>query len=356
MAKKLYNSTPRKKRSTTPLIDMPGLFDGIDIDVSRDFKISETVAIHDRHVSQRADRQDFKLDSGSLTRPSSLRFISFGSGSSGNCSYLGFDRGEGRSTGVLIDAGIEPDIVYAALRDNKIELSSISGILLTHDHGDHVKYAYNILRNNRHMVLYTTMRTMSGILRRHSVSRRIKDYHKIIYKEFEFEAGGFKVTAFETSHDGTENVGFSINSADGQHRFVIATDTGKITDRADAYLRQANYIVIESNYDLVMLRSGSYPEYLKARILSDRGHLDNVGAASYISEILNPGLSHVFLCHLSEENNTPEKALETMRRALTDKGLRIGDPANPLMSSDTDIALAVLPRRTVSPQYILRHR
>lgn len=309
-----------------------------------------------RHVSPSADRQNLSIDTTKLSRRSSLRFISFGSGSSGNCSYLGYDLGEGKSRGVLIDAGIEPDTVYASLRDNKIDLNTISGILLTHDHGDHVKYAYNILRANRHMVIYTTMRTMNGLLRRHNISRRIKDYHKIIYIEHPFTAGGMTITAFKTSHDGTENVGFAIETDDNEHNFVIATDTGVITPEADRYLRQANYIVIESNYDASMLRNGPYPEYLKARIQSERGHLDNREAARYIREIVRPQLSHIFLCHLSNENNTPELALENMRNALLEKGLRIGDPANPLMSADTDIALTVLPRREVTPQFILRHK
>lgn len=356
MAKKTTSSSSRRKRSTSPLNDLPGLFDNIDIDIAADDLAGDVIATHERHVSRQADSQDFAIDIAKLQRPSSLRFISFGSGSSGNCYYLGIDSGEGKSTGVLIDAGVEPDCVYKALRDNKIDIHTISGILLTHDHGDHVKYAYTLLRANKHMVLYTTMRTMSGILRRHNISRRIKDYHKIIYKEFEFDAGGFKVTAFETSHDGTENVGYAINTPDGIHHFVIATDTGKITDRADFYLRMANYIVIESNYDLRMLMTGRYPEYLKARIVGEHGHLDNTVASDYIKSIVSPALSHVFLCHLSEENNTPEIALENMQKALVEKGLRIGNPANPLMAADTDIAVGVLPRTGVSPQFLLRHK
>ena len=336
--------------------DLPGLFDNLDMDITDDSLSSQPAVVPPRHVSQAAASRDFNIEPAKLVRPSSLRFISFGSGSSGNCSYLGIDTGEGRSTGILIDAGVDPETVYQGLRDNKIDIRNISGILITHDHGDHVKYAYNIVRNNKHMVIYTTMRTMTGILRRHSISRRIKDYHKIIYKEFEFNAGGLAVTAFETSHDGTENVGFAINSPDGTHRFVMATDMGRISERADEYMRKANYIVIESNYDLHKLITGPYPEYLKARIAGERGHLDNTVAAKYISSIVEPKLTHVFLCHLSEENNTPDIAFTTMRDALIGKGLRIGDPSNPLMRDDTDIALAVLPRQGISPLFILRHK
>lgn len=361
MADRTNNGRPRRKRPSRPLNDLPGLFDYLDIDMARDDGYESVgsqpaITTEAPHVSQSAARQELGIDTSKLTRRSSLRFISFGSGSSGNCAYIGLDAGEGRSSGILIDAGVEPDTVYEGLRDNKIDPRTISGILLTHDHGDHVKYAYNIVRSNKHMVVYTTMRTMNGLLRRHSISNRIKDYHRIIYIEHPFDAAKFNITAFKTSHDGTENVGYAINSADGEHRFVIATDTGVVTPEADRYLRAANYIVIESNYDLRMLKDGPYPEYLKARIVSDRGHLDNVEAASYIGRIVTPSLSHVFLCHLSEENNTPEIAYETMYAALRDKGLRIGDPANPLMFADTDVALAVLPRRGITPQFILRHK
>lgn len=355
MASKNNTGKPRRRRSTSPIYDMPGLFDYLDIDISRQDDEPAKAVEMERHVSQAAEQQGLAIDPLKVKRSSSLRFISFGSGSNGNCSYLGFDEGEGRQSGVLIDAGVEPDKVYEALKDNKIDIKNISGILLTHDHGDHVKYAYNIVRSNRHMVVYTTMRTMTGILRRHNISNRIKDYQKIIYIEHPFQTAKFTVTAFKTSHDGTENVGFHIRSNDGRHQFVIATDTGFITSEADRYLRMANYLVIESNYDAKMLMNGRYPEYLKARIVGQRGHMDNTETADYLKEIVNPTLSHVFLCHLSEENNTPEIAYNTTYSALISKGLKIGDPANPLSAGDNcDIALAVLPRGEVSHQYILR--
>ena len=349
------NGKPRRKRSTNPINDLPGLFDYLDIDLSQSEISNESAPVRDRHISQLADQQSLEIDTNKIKRPSSLRYISFGSGSSGNCSFIGLDNGDGRITGVLIDAGVEPKTVYEALKDNKIDIKNISGILLTHDHGDHVKFIYPILRANKHMVVYTTMRTMSGLLRRHNISSRLKDYQRIIYIEHPFTAAKFNVTAFRTSHDGTENVGFAIDTTDNSHRFVIATDTGIITPEADNYLKKANYIVIESNYDHRMLLDGPYAEFLKARIIGDRGHLDTKVTADYLKKIYNPAISHIFLCHLSEENNTPETALRQTRDALLSLGLKIGDPANPLMAKDTDLALCVLPRKEVTPQFILRH-
>lgn len=350
MAKKL-SPLPRRRRPSAPLQDLPSLFDNIDIDMTRN-DIAGDIIRQNQHTAQAPGNQTLEIDPEKLVRKSALRFMSFGSGSSGNCAYIGIDRGP-HSSGLLIDAGVDPKIVYDALRDNKIDIDSIAGILLTHDHGDHVKYAYTILRAHKKMVLYATMRTMNGLLRRHNISRRIKDYHKAIYKEFPFEAAGLTVTAFDTSHDGTDNAGFAISTPDGEHNFVAVTDTGYITERADYYIQRANYLMLESNYDLDMLRHGTYAEYLKARIISERGHLDNAAAADYIRTKYHDGLSHIFLCHLSEDNNRPELAVETMRNALATRNLRIGDPANPL--ADVDVALAALPRFETSPLYILRH-
>ncbi|MDE6396503.1 MAG: hypothetical protein K2K84_04460, partial [Muribaculaceae bacterium] len=190
----------------------------------------------------------------------------------------------------------------------------------------------------------------------HSTSRPIKAYHTAIYKEFPFKTADFNITPFETSHDGTDNVGYFIETEDRKHRFVVATDMGKITERADFYMRQATYLMLESNYDMKMLMQGSYPEYLKARIIGDRGHMDNTVATEYVCQIYNPELTHVFLCHLSEDNNTPAIALSTLRTALENKGLRVGEPSSPLMADSLDVGLTALPRFESSPLYILRRK
>lgn len=133
-----------------------------------------------------------------------LSFISFGSGSSGNCSYVG----DG-NTGLLIDAGVDFNTVVAELGRNGIPMNRVKGILLTHDHSDHVRFVYSFVRKYRHMAVYCTPRVLNGMLRRHSISNRIKDYHHPIYKEHPFKVGSFEVVAFEVMHDGTDNAGFS---------------------------------------------------------------------------------------------------------------------------------------------------
>ena len=275
-----------------------------------------------------------------------IQFVSFGSGSSGNCSFLGNE-----NEGVLIDAGVDPDHVYRDLEANGINIRRVKGILLTHDHADHIRYAYRIVRENKHMRIYCTPRLMGGMLRHHNVSRRIKDYQVSIFKEIPFFLAGMKFTAFETSHDAIDNMGFSINI--GDKTFVVATDMGLITPRAEHYMQQAHYLMIECNYDLTMLDTGRYPEFLKARVRSAKGHLDNRVAAQFVAEHYHPELKWLFLCHLSNDNNTPDLALSAMRGALQQLGLTVGDASNAPDQRSRDIQLYALPRYDSSPFFIL---
>ena len=291
-------------------------------------------------ASDESLRHDDELGSG-------LAFISFGSGSSGNCAYIGTPQ-----NGVLIDAGVDPQNVFDELRRNGIGRDAVKGVVLTHDHQDHVRYVYKIVRDyNKQARVYCTMRLMNGMLRRHNISRRVKDYQVPIWVETPFKLCGMEFTAFETSHDGTDNMGFSIQM--GQQTFVVATDMGIITPRAEHYMQNAHYLMIESNYDRTMLDTGRYPEFLKARVRSNTGHLDNSLAAQFVREHYHPGLKWVFLCHLSNDNNTPALALAAMRDAIESRGLTVGDASNAPDQRGRDIQLYALPRYEASPFFIL---
>lgn len=336
----------RSRRLTRQLDDLPGLFDDIDItrkDIAGDIIVRATAPVRPSADTGTADSDIPEISEQALNDRPALRFLSLGSGSSGNCAYIGTSHG-----GFLIDAGVEGKFVTEQLLRNGIDDSEIKGIILTHDHSDHVKYAYSLLRYNRHMRLYCTPKTLNGMLRRHNISRRIKDYHTPIFKEFPFELAGMTVTAFEVSHDGTDNVGFAIE-VDGI-RMAVVTDTGHITERADYYMREADALMVEANYDTEMLRHGPYPEHLKARIASDSGHMDNAHTASYLASIANNRLRHIFLCHLSHDNNCPEVALATVSTALKQAGFSLTD--NPLRQG---IHLCALPRFAASPLFIIRH-
>ena len=252
---------------------------------------------------------------------------------------------------MLIDAGVDPEHVCRDLEDNGIRLSKVKGILLTHDHADHIRYAYKLVRSNKHMRIYCTPRLMGGLLRHHNISRRIKDYQVSIFKEIPFFLAGMKITAFDTSHDATDNMGFCFE-VNGKS-FVVATDMGIITPRAEHYMQQANYLMIESNYDLNMLDTGKYPEYLKARVRGENGHLDNKVAADFVAKNYHDDLKWVFLCHLSNDNNTPELAVAEMTQKLQARGLTVGDGSFAPIERDKAIQVYALPRFDTSTWFVL---
>jgi phosphoribosyl 1,2-cyclic phosphodiesterase len=337
----------KPRRTSKPLQDLPGLFDGQFDNDAYGVIAASGVSAHER--LRRKIEADELASQPPVAQDDTLRYISFGSGSSGNCSYLGT-----RACGILIDAGVDNKKVSKTLADNGINFDSIQGILLTHDHADHVRYAYAMLRQNKHMHLYTTPRVINGMLRRHNISRRIIDYHTAIYKEFEVKIGDFLVTPFDISHDGSDNMGFAIKLADHDETFVIATDMGVITERADHYMRLANFLMIESNYDHDMLQRGKYPEYLKARIMSATGHMDNVDTAKYLASMWTPQLRRILLCHLSHDNNKPEIALDASRTALEGLGITVGDGSDTVEMRDRDVQLMALPRYDCTDLIVLR--
>ena len=296
--------------------------------------------------SRRQSDDELALPAGD-TDDDRLYYISLASGSSGNSCYIG-----SRAGGVIVDAGIRADEIADKLDAAGISMRHVKGLLLTHDHSDHVKFSYNLLRTYRHLSLYCTPRVINGLLRRHSISRRIKEYHTPIFKEIPFRVGDFEITAFEVHHDCSDNMGFSIDF--GDRHFVLATDLGEVSDRARFYMSRANYLVIEANYDSEMLRLGRYPEYLKARIRTGNGHLDNVQTAEFLSEIINPELKYIFLCHLSKDNNTPALALSTVADALRAKGITVGRAEETLSDRKADVQLMALPRFDATRKFTFR--
>lgn len=308
-------------------------------------KPAEKPVLHVQH-DEAVDTEVFGAVEAAPTLPT-LRFISFGSGSSGNCSYVGTESG-----GILIDAGVDYENVFDTLRANGVTPNMVKGVCLTHDHSDHIRYAYGIARKYNHIRIYCTNRALNGILKRHNVSRRIKEYHQPIFKEIPFKLGELTITAFDVPHDGLDNSGFFIEY--GGNKFAIATDLGEVTERARHYMTQAHFLMIEANYDLEMLENGTYPEYLKNRIKVSTGHLDNTDTAKFVSEMYTNKLKNVFLCHLSNDNNTPEKAVSAVKVALEEKGVTVGEAKGTLEDRNKDLQLMALPRYDSSAWFVLR--
>ncbi len=261
-----------------------------------------------------------------------MTFVSFGSGSSGNCYYLGLND-ENKNYGILIDAGINVSTVKRFLKKINIPMSDIYAIIITHDHTDHIKYITNF-GEGLNIPVYTTKAVYKGINKNKCIKEKPVNCMHFINKEEPFQIKDFKITAFDIPHDATDNMGYKIEINDST--FCFATDIGHITEKVEHYICEANYLVLEANYDENMLKTGSYPIFLKNRVSGPRGHLSNNEAAKFIVEHYQPKLKHVWLCHLSDKNNLPELAYSTIEQALNEKGIIVGK----------DLKLTPLKRRT----------
>ena len=266
-----------------------------------------------------------------------LKFISFGSGSSGNCYYLGT-----ATDGLIIDIGIGIRTLKKYCREYGIQLNSVKRILITHDHADHIK-SVGALSHDMNLPVYATRKVHEGIDANYCVARKVSaDHKKELELNTEIQLGDFKVRPFAVPHDATENVGYELE-VEGM-TFVVLTDVGHITDEIKQVISRANYLVIEANHDVEMLKNGPYPKYLQDRILSNSGHLSNTSCGEALVENMSEGLKHVWLCHLSEENNHPELARKTVEQILRSHGVIPGK----------DVELEVLKRKTPTGVYELR--
>ncbi len=248
------------------------------------------------------------------------KFFSLGSGSSGNCYYLGSNE-----SGIFIDAGIGIRNINKALREYGVSLHKIRGVLITHDHADHIK-TVGCLGDKHNIPIYATEAVHRGILRNKAVQAELHQSRRVVEKERPFFIGDFKITAFDVPHDSVENVGYHIEF-DNQ-TFVLITDIGRITDKIKEYASRANHLVIEANYDEIMLQTGKYPYILKQRICNGMGHLSNRHAAEFLASIYNKELQNIWLCHLSQDNNHPEIARGTVEQALLSEGVKVGSNVN----------------------------
>lgn len=242
-----------------------------------------------------------------------LNFCSLSSGSSGNCYYIGNE-----FHGILIDAGISATSIRKFLKNMNIPMESIMGILITHNHIDHIR-GLEVLTRKNHIPAFTTRKIWDSILSPHK--KISNDCIREIPMQETFNLANFDIEAFPVHHDAPETIGFRI-SAFGK-KITIVTDLGHICQTSATYIKDSNLLVIESNYDEEMLENGRYPYFLKERIRSDYGHLGNHQTSEFLADIFNDSLNHICLAHLSKNNNTPEKALETIQRIFSEREISL---------------------------------
>lgn len=227
-----------------------------------------------------------------------MKICSLSSGSKGNSLFI-----ESEHTRVLVDIGLSARQITQRLQSVSVEADSIDAIVLTHSHNDHIRGAGVFSRQNG-TPIYGHPETLDDLL------RYLRGREPLVPWENTFQIKDLRFTPFRVSHDAFPTVGYLIS--DGSKTIAVCTDTGCVTPEIEEHLAQAGFIVLESNHDPDMLMDGPYPWDLKERIASRVGHLSNRDAGSLLQRLLNGRIEKVLLAHLSDENNTPQLARDTV--------------------------------------------
>lgn len=259
-----------------------------------------------------------------------MNLCSIASGSSGNCTFVG-----SKCTKLLVDAGVSGKRIENGLNSLEVSPEDIQGILITHEHADHIQ-GLGVLARRYHTPVYGTAETINAILKMNGIGRIPEELIHYVVPDMEFCINDITVEPFSTSHDASNPVCYTFKSEG--HKVGMATDLGKYDDYIISKLTGSEILLLEANHDVNMLMVGGYPYYLKQRILGDRGHLSNENSARLICRLFHEKLKHITLAHLSKENNYEELAYETVRVELN----RLTDDRN------SDSMLSVAKRDVVS--------
>lgn len=232
------------------------------------------------------------------------------SGSKGNVSYVAT-----ANTKLLIDLGISALSVEKKLSEIEIKPKDINGVLITHTHIDHINGLKVFIKKNK-TKLYLTEKIYNEL----SLLFEFDNFEII---NSDFSVNDISISIIKTSHDSSDSNGYIFES--NNHSIAYITDTGYINNKHFKKLENRNIYVMESNHDVDLLMNGKYPYHLKQRILGDKGHLSNKDSAYYLSKFIGENTQKVILIHLSEENNDPKIALDTLEKTLEKNGLYFKD-------------------------------
>ncbi|MDK2857725.1 MAG: hypothetical protein PWQ29_128 [Verrucomicrobiota bacterium] len=238
-----------------------------------------------------------------------VKFCVLGSGSSGNCTFIGTEK-----TRILVDAGLSARRTAKRLAEIGERAETINAICVSHEHGDHIA-GIRVLQKNNRIPVYANGGTLEAIL----CSRK---HEGLDCRRFTtgspFSIGDLSIEPFSVPHDAYEPVGFVIRA--GKYSIGIATDIGIVTNLVREKLRKCHVVVIEANHDEGLLHEANRPWSLKQRIRGNQGHLSNRAAAALMAEIAGEGLQHLFLAHLSADCNSPHHARTTFETLLAAAG------------------------------------
>lgn len=254
-----------------------------------------------------------------------MRLCSIASGSSGNCIYVGSER-----THLLVDTGISKKKIDAGLKELDIKGDELDGILITHEHSDHIQ-GLGVFSRKYEVPIYATPGTIAGIKAYGPLGKMPEGLLNPIHIDESFELGDIMIDPFHISHDANEPAGYRMN-CNGK-AVAVATDLGIYDEYTVSKLKNLDAVLLEANHDIHMLEVGSYPYYLKRRVAGERGHLSNELSGRLLCDILHDNLKHIVLGHLSKENNYAKLAYETVKLEVT-----LGD--NAYKGEDLDMAVA----------------
>ena len=233
-----------------------------------------------------------------------LRLCALGSGSKGNSIYI-----EGGGARVLIDAGLCGRELTSRLDEVGVQAADLDAILVTHNHRDHIS-GVGVMARRYNIPVYSAYKT---ILASEKIWGKIENINEIEAGTL-FSVNGLEFYPFSTPHDSAHSVGFIFKA--GEKKGGIATDLGFVTRLVRESLKNCNILVLESNHDEDMLIDGPYPWHLKQRIKGREGHLSNRDCADLLDDIYHDGLQKVVLAHLSDENNRPDLAYDSILKTM----------------------------------------
>lgn len=240
-----------------------------------------------------------------------IKFCSLSSGSEGNCQYI-----ETSHKRILVDSGFSGKKTETLLKKIGICPTTLDGILVTHEHIDHIK-GVGVLSRRYDIPVYGNIKTWEAMDKKLG---NIKESNKKIFSnEKFFNLGDLEILPFKIFHDAADPVGYIISK--DNKKISLLTDTGFVSKDIAEKIKDSNMYFLESNHDIEMLREGSYPYYLKERIRSKVGHLSNEDAGNLMGNLLSGIGEKIILAHLSDENNMPQKALSTVKTILERRGL-----------------------------------
>lgn len=243
-----------------------------------------------------------------------MRIVSLCSSSKANCTYI-----EHNGEGVLVDAGCSFKALRDGLRMIDKTIDDVRAVFVTHEHSDHIAGLMQLTKNTD-IPVFASEGTIHRLV---SENKLFTDKNLHTTDDISRAPVNFAPTAFHTPHDSAESMGYTF-SADGL-KIAVCTDIGHITEEVRANLLGCRFVLLESNYDLTMLtRNIKYSPQLKQRIRSDRGHLSNSDSGVFARELIKSGTTSIMLGHLSQENNTPEIAYDSMISALSAIGAQAG--------------------------------